>query len=148
MRRVLGLDFGRRWVGIAISDPLGLTAQPLETVARSDAIARVIELLAEYEVEKLVVGRPAPLSGGDSQASDAALSFGAELAEATGLEVVYVDERFTTKMANEAMLRSGLKRRDRRSKVDKVAAAIILQSYLDGNLRKAGDVGDNGANDT
>ena len=148
MTRAIGVDFGKKRVGIALSDSLGITAQPLETVPRPEAVSRIRAIAEEYQVDHLVVGMPSPLGGGESESSNLAREFGAELEVATGLEVVFVDERFTSRMAEEALLSSGMKRRDRRSKVDKVAAAIILQTFLDGNFRIAPDVGETGPNDT
>ncbi len=101
--------------------------------------------MAEFGVEKLVVGLPTSLSGAEGQSAEGARALGAELENALGLEVVYIDERFTSRMAEGALLESGMKRRERRRKVDKVAAAIILQGYLDsqaqpGNFDAGGDV--------
>jgi putative holliday junction resolvase len=138
--RILGIDFGHRRVGVAVSDPLGLTAQPLEVIAGGNAVERIKELVSEYEVDLLVVGVPNPLSGGESASSRLARDFAVELEEETGLEVVLADERFTSRMAEQALLDSGMRRRQRREKIDKVAAAIILQAFLDGNFRTSGDV--------
>ncbi len=129
--RVLGLDHGTRRVGIAVSDALRLTAQPLEVVARERAVARVAEVVSEYEIKEIVVGIPTSLNGSEGPAAAAARQFGAEITLATGVEVSYVDERFTTVTAEKAMLEAGAKRRVRRESLDKVAAAIILQAFLD-----------------
>lgn len=145
MTRTVGIDYGHKRVGLALSDSLGITAQPFESVPRGEAVARIIEVCKEYQVANLVVGMPSPLGGGESESSRLARAFGEEVAGATGLEVIFVDERFTSRMAEEALLSSGMKRRERRSKVDKVAAAIILQTYLDGNFRIVPDVGETGA---
>lgn len=144
MTRALGVDVGSKRVGIAVSDPLGMTARPLEVVARARAVDRIVELVSEMGVGRLVVGIPRPLSGGESESSRMAESFAGEIRERTGVETVLVDERFTTKMAEEAMLSAGLKRRDRRDRVDKVAAAIFLQDFLDGNFDIVGDVEETG----
>ncbi|MCI0678427.1 MAG: Holliday junction resolvase RuvX [Actinobacteria bacterium] len=145
MRRVLGVDHGTTRVGIAMSDPLRLTALPLEVTPRRSAIDRITELVAHNDVETVVVGVPNPLGGGDSESSWKAREFGAEVAARTGVEVVYVDERYTTRIAERSLLESGMRRRGRRETRDKVAAAIILQSYLDGNSEARGDVEDTGA---
>ena len=129
--RVLGLDHGSRRVGIAVSDPLRITAQPLEVVARSRAVARVAGLVAEYEVNEIVVGLPTSLQGGEGAAAVAARQFATEVARATSINVTYIDERFTTAIAERAMLAAGAKRQTRRESLDKVAAAIILQAFLD-----------------
>lgn len=129
--RVLGLDHGTRRVGIAVSDALRLTAQPLEVIARERAVARVAEIVSEYEIKEIVLGIPTSLNGSEGPAAAAARQFGAEVTLASGIEVSYVDERFTTVTAEKAMLEAGAKRRVRRESLDKVAAAIILRAFLD-----------------
>lgn len=129
--RVLALDHGSTRIGIAISDALGITASPLETVAARDALSRIQELVDEYSPEVIVVGLPVSLSGREATAAERARSFGREVESATGLEVRFVDERFTSQTAERALLEGGVKRRSRREKVDKVAAAVILRHYLD-----------------
>ena len=131
MTRYLGVDFGTKRVGLALSDPLGLTAQPLDVVPRSEVVDRVRELVATESVGVLVMGLPTGLSGDEGASAQQARELGAELAEATGVAVEYVDERFTSRMAEAVLLESGMKRRDRKENVDKVAAAIFLQDYLD-----------------
>jgi len=145
VRRVIGVDYGRRRVGLAMSDPLGMTALPLEVVPRSVAVDRVARLVDEHEVDTIVVGLPRPLGGGDSDSARLARELGDQIQSATGVEVVFVDERYTSKMAEEFLLEAGMKRRSRRVTIDKVAAAIILQGYLDGNSRRSGDVKGTGA---
>jgi putative Holliday junction resolvase len=129
--RYLGIDYGTRRVGLAISDGLGLTARPLEVVKRSQVAGRVEELVAEYGVDKVVVGMPTGLSGVEGESAVGARELAEELTGISGIEVEFVDERFTSRMAESSLLESGMKRRDRRATVDKVAAAIILQGYLD-----------------
>lgn len=141
MTRYIGIDYGSKRVGIAISDGLGLTARPLEVTARDGVVERIVEIVSQHEIEKLIVGLPTGLSGREGLAADAARSLGTELAEATGIDVEYIDERFTSRLAEGALLESGMRRRTRRETVDKVAAAIILQAYLD----MAGDSGNSGA---
>lgn len=131
MTRYLGIDYGTKRVGIAISDGLGLTARPLDVVARGEVSERVQELVARYDVEKLIVGLPTGLGGQEGSSVAGARELGAELATATGLAVEYIDEKFTSRLAEGVLLDSGMKRRQRRETVDKVAAAIILQAYLD-----------------
>lgn len=131
MSRVLGIDFGTRRVGLAISDDLGITARPLETVARPRLIEALRRVTDEYDIDRVIVGLPTALSGNEGLSAEAARRLGAEVAEEIGLTVEYVDERFTSRMAESALLESGMKRRDRKERVDKVAAAIILQTYLD-----------------
>ena len=127
----MGLDHGTHRVGIAVSDALRMTAQPLEVVARSIAVDRVKELVAEYEVREIVVGLPTSLNGTEGPPAIAARAFGDQISLATGVEVRYADERFTTVTAEKAMLEGGASRRVRRDSLDKVAAAIILQGFLD-----------------
>jgi putative holliday junction resolvase len=128
---MLGVDYGTRRVGLAISDGIGLTARPLEVVERSRLLDRIRQIAQEYELGTIVIGLPTSLSGNEGKSARAAREMGAELGWALGLEVVYVDERFTSKMAEGALLESGMKRQVRKETVDKVAAAIILQTYLD-----------------
>ncbi len=129
--RVLALDHGTSRVGVAISDPLRITASPLEVLDAANAIQRIQEIVAEYRPEIVVVGLPVSLDGAENAAAIAARRFGEAVGEATGLPVEFVDERFTSSTAEKALLEGGLTRRDRRRKIDKVAAAVILRSYLD-----------------
>ncbi|MGB7859167.1 MAG: Holliday junction resolvase RuvX [Acidimicrobiia bacterium] len=131
MTRILGVDYGTKRVGLAISDGLALTANPLEVVPRDSAVARVISLIGEYAVEIVVIGLPTGLSGGEGLSAEGARALGEEIGAACPVSIEFVDERFTSRMADEALLESGMKRRERRDTVDKVAAAIILQAYLD-----------------
>jgi len=142
--RYLGVDFGSRRVGLAVSDALGLTARPLAVVGRRAAVRRIADLVAEHRVDKLVVGVPTGLSGGESESAAGARALARELERGLKLEVELVDERFTSKIAESALIESGMRRRDRRETVDKVAAAIILQGHLDslrGSRRHDGDRG-------
>jgi putative Holliday junction resolvase len=116
---------------VALSDALRITAQPLEVVARTRAVARIAEIVAEYEIEEIVIGLPTSLKGSEGLPAAAARAFGGEVAHATGIDVSYADERFTTVTAEKVMLEAGAKRQVRRDSLDKVAAAIILQSFLD-----------------
>ncbi len=129
--RVLALDHGTSRVGVAISDPLRITASPLEVLDAANAIQRIQEIVAEYRPEIVVVGLPVSLDGAENAAAIAARRFGDAVGEATGLPVEFVDERFTSHTAEKALLEGGLTRRKRRRKIDKVAAAVILRSYLD-----------------
>lgn len=140
MSRVIGVDYGARRIGLAISDGLGITARPLEVVEPGRFRDRMAELIAEYGVSTVVIGLPSPLGGGESASTVGARALAGELDGLGVEEVVFVDERFTSKMAESALLESGMKRRDRRATVDKVAAAIILQTYLDGNFPPEPDV--------
>lgn len=131
MSRVLGVDYGTKRVGLAISDELGMMARPLEVVSRQAVIEHVRRIGSELDIARVVVGLPTSLSGNEGESAVAARELGAELAEALGVDVTFVDERFTSRIAESALLESGMRRRGRKETVDKVAAAIILQTYLD-----------------
>jgi putative Holliday junction resolvase len=118
-------------VGLAVSDPLGLIARPFSVVPRSSVVDEVANLVKELEIGTIVVGLPTGLSGGEGMSASEARKLADELKTAAGVDVVFVDERFTSRMAEVALVESGMKRRKRRETVDKVAAAIILQDYLD-----------------
>jgi putative Holliday junction resolvase len=129
--RSLGVDFGTKRVGLAMSDSLGITASPLAVVARSSVVETVLDLVKEHDIGTIVVGLPTGLSGGEGMSANEARKLADELGTATGVDVVLLDERFTSRMADGVLVASGMKRRKRRETVDKVAAAIILQDYLD-----------------
>jgi putative Holliday junction resolvase len=129
--RVLGVDYGTKRVGLALSDTLGITASPHSTVPRSDVIAVAMNLVKEMDVGTIVVGLPTGLSGDEGMSASEARKLADELGSATGVDVVLVDERYTSRIAESSLLQTGMKRRERREKVDQVAAALILQDYLD-----------------
>lgn len=131
MSRILGVDYGTIRVGVAVSDELQITARPMDVVARADIVAYVERLAQEMEIAKIVVGLPTSLSGSEGDSAIGARLLGQQLNQATSIPVDFIDERFTSRMAESALLESGMKRRGRRQRVDKVAAAIILQEYLD-----------------
>ena len=134
LARYLGIDPGERRIGIALSDTLGIIAQPHVVLdrRRGSALDEIRAICVEYTVETIVIGLPMSLSGAEGSAAERARAFGDEVARATGCEVVFYDERFTTVQAESALLEGGMKRRQRRETVDKVAAAVMLQGYLDG----------------
>ena len=135
--RILGLDFGSRTVGVAVSDPLGITAQPVEIVRRKSenklrqTLARIEELAKEYQAERFVLGLPKNMNNTLGERAEKSLEFKAMLERRTGLPVVMWDERLTTVAANRAMLEGGVRREDRGRYVDALAAVLILQGYLD-----------------
>ncbi|MCK9523953.1 MAG: Holliday junction resolvase RuvX [Proteobacteria bacterium] len=141
--RVLGLDPGTHRVGVAISDALGLTAQPLAVIdisggQSSRLIPALAELCRQYEVTRVVLGMPLTLSGEDQGVgARRARAMGAAIEERLGLEVIYVDERFTTDGAERVLREGNVRRKARTQVVDKVAAALILQRYLDGQREEA-----------
>ena len=134
MSRIVGLDPGSVRIGVAVSDPLHLTAQPHGTLdaADPDLDRRLRALAVEVEAERFVVGLPVSLDGSEGPAAGAARARAARVAEATGLPVDLHDERFSTVTAERVLVASGMRRDRRRSTRDRVAAAVFLQSYLDG----------------
>lgn len=131
MSRYLGIDYGTKRVGLAISDSLGLTATPLEVVPRKDLEAALRRIDEDYALEGVVVGLPTAMGGHEGESAKGARELGAKIGTLLGVDVEYVDERFTSRMAESALLEAGMKRRKRKETVDKVAAAIILQAFLD-----------------
>ena len=134
-KRIVALDVGDRRIGIAVSDPLGITAQPLETYTRvgygpdSRHIAQIAE---KYETDQILCGLPRNMDGTQGFQVEKVKEFAAKLEE-LGLSVQYYDERMTTMLAEGALLEANMRREDRKKKVDMVAAVVILQSYLDSN---------------
>ena len=135
--RIMGLDLGSKTVGVAISDPMLITAQGIEIIRRKDenklrqTLARIEALIVEYEVERIVLGLPKNMNGTLGERAQASLAFQEKLERRTGLPVVMWDERLTTVAADRAMMEAGIRREDRRDHVDKIAACFILQGYLD-----------------
>ncbi|MFQ6132539.1 MAG: Holliday junction resolvase RuvX [Armatimonadota bacterium] len=139
--RVLCLDVGERRIGVAVSDALGLTAQPLTVLGRQGLeadVEAVCRLAHEQQAEVTVVGLPVTLSGAEGQSAEMVREFGRALEAQASATVEYWDERFSTAEAERAMRAGGADARGQRGVVDKVAAALILQSYLDAK-RRAGD---------
>ena len=132
--RVLGLDPGTRRVGVAVSDPLGITAQPRTVLDGGDPrlMEEIARLAAELGAERIVVGLPVSLNGTEGPSAAAARAFAAAVGEATGLPVELADERFTSVSAERVLVQAGLSGRRRRAVRDRVAAAVMLQAYLDG----------------
>lgn len=131
MSRYLGLDYGTKRIGIAISDGLGLTARPLEVVPRAQLPEYLRRVADEYTIDGVVVGLPTALGGHEGESAAGARELAGEVGEILGVPVELVDERFTSRMAESALLEGGVRRRERKEAVDKVAAAIILQTFLD-----------------
>ena len=134
--RILGLDYGSKTVGVAVSDPLGLTAQKVETIWRKQenklrqTLARIEELIAEYEVEKIVLGFPKNMNNTVGERAEKALEFGEMLKKRTGLEVIMWDERLTTVEADRTLIEAGVRRENRKQYLDGIAAVFILETYL------------------
>lgn len=137
MGRIMGLDFGSVTVGVAVSDPLGLTAQGIETIRRPQenklrrTLARIEELIEEYEVERIVLGYPKNMNNTIGERCRKTEEFAQMLTRRTGLLVEFEDERLTTVAAHNAMIEANVRREKRAEVVDKVAATIILESYLE-----------------
>lgn len=131
MSRYLGIDYGTKWIGLALSDGLGLTARPLQVVERGDLAKVLTNLVEEYPIAGVIVGLPTGLSGHEGDSAVGARALAREIGELLDVPVELVDERFTSRMAEDALLEAGMKRRRRKETVDKVAAAIILQTFLD-----------------
>ena len=135
--RILGLDFGSKTVGVAVSDGLLLTAQGVETIERKDenklrkTCARIEELIAEYEITEIVLGLPKNMNKTEGERVEKTKAFGEMLERRTGLPVHYWDERLTTVAAEQILMESGVRRENRKAVIDKVAAGLILQGYLD-----------------
>ena len=135
--RILGLDFGSKTVGLAVSDGLLLTAQGVETIERKDesklrkTCARIEELIAEYEITEIVLGLPKNMNNTEGERVEKTKAFGEMLERRTGLPVHYWDERLTTVAAEQILMESGVRRENRKAVIDKVAAGLILQGYLD-----------------
>ena len=135
--RIMGLDFGSKTVGVAISDPLLITAQGIEIIRRKEenklrqTLARIEELILEYEVEEIVLGQPKHMNGTEGVRVELTAEFREKLERRTGLPVTLWDERLTTVEADKIMMEAGVRREDRKDYVDKIAATLILQGYLD-----------------
>lgn len=131
MTRVLGVDPGATRVGLALSDPGRTFASPLDVVPASEAAKAIREVIAEHEVGLVVVGHPVGLDGGTTAATMTAESLADELRESLEVGVELYDERLTTVTARRAMKEAGISEKQMRNKVDSVAAAVLLQSFLD-----------------
>ncbi|MCI8286637.1 MAG: Holliday junction resolvase RuvX [Lachnospiraceae bacterium] len=135
--RIMGLDFGSKTVGVAVSDSLLITAQGLEIIRRKEenklrrTLARIEELIEEYEVEEIVLGLPKHMNASEGIRVELTQEFKEKLERRTGLSVVLWDERLTTVAADKLMIEAGIRRENRKEYVDKIAAAMILQGYLD-----------------
>lgn len=135
--RIMGLDFGSKTVGVAISDALLITAQGIEIIERKEenklrkTLARIEELIVEYEVEEIVLGLPKNMNDSLGVRAELSMEFKDKLERRTGLPVTMWDERLTTVAADKAMMEAGIRREHRKEHVDKIAACFILQGYLD-----------------
>lgn len=135
--RIMGLDYGSKTVGVALSDPLLMTAQGVEIIRRKEenklrqTLARIEELAVQYEVGEIVLGFPKNMNDTIGERAELSLEFKDKLERRTGLPVTMWDERLTTVAADRAMIEAGIRREHRKDYVDKIAAVLILQGYLD-----------------
>lgn len=135
--RILGLDYGTKTIGVAISDPFGWTAQGIETIKRQDprnlieSIKRIDELVQEYKVEKIIVGLPKNMNNSEGERVKSTMYFVNRLSKELNIEVDTYDERLSTVSAERILIEGQVRRENRKEYIDKVAATIILQTYLD-----------------
>ena len=135
--RIMGLDYGSKTVGVAVSDALLLTAQAVETISRPQetklrrTLARIEELCREYEIEKIILGFPKNMNNTIGDRAEKSLECAEMLKRRTGLPVVMWDERLTTVAAERTLMESGVRREHRKEHIDQIAAVFILQGYLD-----------------
>ena len=134
--RMMGLDFGAKTVGVAVSDPLGMTAQPLETIVRERedklrrTLARIEELIRAYNVGTLVLGLPKNMDNRIGARAEKTIAFQETLRRRTGLPVVLWDERLTTNQARRVLAEAGIAGKNQKQHLDAMAAALILESYM------------------
>lgn len=135
--RILGLDFGSKTVGVAVSDPLLITAQSVEIIRRKQenklrqTLARIEALIEEYQVDRIVLGLPRNMNATEGERAEKTREFAQMLFRRTGIEPVLWDERLTTVAADKLMMEAGICREERKDYVDAIAASFILQGYLD-----------------
>ena len=135
--RALGLDYGTKTVGVAVSDELGITAQPLLTITRKSSnklrqtLAKIEALIEEYQVDFLVLGNPKNMNNTAGARAEETLLFKEQLERRTGLPVILWDERLTTMESERILMAGGVRRENRKQVIDQMAACIILQSYMD-----------------
>ena len=135
--RVIGLDYGSKTVGVALSDELMLTAQPLTTIHRDrptklrQTLAQIEQIIEQYDVDRIVVGGPKKLDNEEGERCEKTKEFGDMLENRTGLEIIYQDERLTTAQADGVLEQGGIRKDKRKQYIDKMAASLILQNYLD-----------------
>jgi len=139
--RALGLDPGERRIGVAVSDASRTIASPVRFIdKRTDDVAETLrDICVEYEVTVVVVGLPISLDGTEGPSARSARDFADEVHEATGISVEFQDERFTSRTAEAALIEGGVSRKSRKEKRDQVAAAVMLQSFLDRRSHDAND---------
>ena len=140
-KRIVALDVGDRRIGIAVSDPLGITAQPIETYTRvgyGPDVRHIAAICAQYETDQILCGLPRNMDGTQGFQVEKVREFAQKLEE-QGFVISFYDERMTTMLAENALLEANMHRADRKKKVDMIAAVMILQSYLDSGAQRAQD---------
>lgn len=143
---IMGLDYGAKTVGVAISDPLLMTAQPRETIWRTregmirKTLSRIEELIEEHDVRLIVLGLPVNMDESVGERAEAALEFGRKLERRTSLPVVMSDERLTTVAADEMLDEMGIRAGDHKQYVDQIAASVILQEYMENHREEIRDL--------
>jgi len=137
--RILALDIGEKRIGLAVSDALNITAQGLETLRRTsaeDTLKKIRALIKEYDVSKIVIGMPFNMDGTEGPSARAAGEFAAILRKDTGVTVEMVDERLTSAQGERMLLEADISRKKRKRAIDKIAAQLILQTYLESHVQK------------
>ena len=135
--RIMGLDYGSKTIGVAVSDPMGLTAQGIETITREEenklrkSLRRIEELVEQYQVEEIVLGFPKNMNNTIGERAEKSLQLKETLERRLGLPVIMWDERLTTVEAERTLIEAGVRRENRKKYVDMIAAVFILQGYLD-----------------
>lgn len=135
--RIIGLDYGSKTVGVAVSDALGMTAQPVETITRKEenklrqTLARIAAIATECQAEAIVLGLPKMMNNDMGDRAEKTLAFQKQVEKRTGLPVILWDERLTTRSADLVLQESGVRRENRKACIDQIAAIFILQGYLD-----------------
>lgn len=139
MNRILGLDLGSKTVGVALSDPLGLTAQGITTIKYEEndynkALVEVLQYINQYKVKRIVLGYPKNMNGSIGERAEICENFKEMIQNEIDVDVILWDERLTTMQVNKILISADMSRKKRKKVVDKMAATIILQSYLDANI--------------
>ena len=156
--RKMGLDYGSKTVGVAMTDALGVTVMPFETITRKEenklrrTLARIAELVAQYEVDEIVLGRPVLMDGSDGERVEQTVIFKELLEKRVEVPIVFMDERLTTVEADEALREMDIPKSERKKYIDQIAAVLVLRSYLNQkeydkereNLRSQTQDGDHG----
>lgn len=139
--RIIGVDYGLKRIGLAVSDPMGIIACGLSTIEASslrDAIGAIDKVLADFEPSDIIVGMPLTLKGHKGKAAEAVHAFIAALAKVTDIPIRTIDERFTSKLAERTITQMGKSPSRNKKEIDRISASLILQSYLDSRVSTKG----------